>query len=136
MADDLKRVGLTFKADGTVDFKKTLAEVNAAVKENYSSFRLAQSQWDKSTTSQEKLKAKNTTKESPETLLIIQTVSGLLFIKIPPSQRGSGHYFATVLSSFSAVCSAFSCHTSARFAYARLLSLSRLYFEILPHFSA
>ena len=58
MADDLKRVGLTFKADGTVDFKKTLAEVNAAVKENYSSFRLAQSQWDKSTTSQEKLKAK------------------------------------------------------------------------------
>ena len=34
MADDLKRVGLVFKADGTVDFKKSLMGVTNAVKEN------------------------------------------------------------------------------------------------------
>lgn len=52
---ELKRVGLAFKTDGEVDFRKTLAEVNNAVKDNYATFRLAQSQWDKSTTTQEKL---------------------------------------------------------------------------------
>jgi len=55
MADELKRVGLTFKADGTTDFKKSLKEVNAAVSENYSEFKLAQSQWDKNTQSLTKL---------------------------------------------------------------------------------
>ena len=56
--DDLKRVGLSFKADGTADFKKSLKEVNAAVKENYSEFKLAQSTWDKSTSTTEKLEAR------------------------------------------------------------------------------
>ena len=55
MADDLKRVGLSFKADGTADFKKSLKEVNSAVSENYSQFKLAQSQWDKNTKSLTKL---------------------------------------------------------------------------------
>ena len=56
--DDLKRVGLVFKADGAVDFKKSIKEVSAAVKENYSEFKLAQSQWDKSTKATEKLEAR------------------------------------------------------------------------------
>lgn len=55
MADDLKRVGLVFKADGTVDFKKSLAEVNSSIQENRSAFKLAQSQWDENTKSAEKL---------------------------------------------------------------------------------
>lgn len=55
MADELKRVGLVFKADGTVDFNKSLKEVNASIKENYSAFKLAQSQWDKNTKASEKL---------------------------------------------------------------------------------
>lgn len=55
MADDLKRVGLIFKADGTVDFKKSLQEVNSSISENVSAFKLAQSQWNKNTTSVEKL---------------------------------------------------------------------------------
>jgi myosin heavy subunit len=37
---------------------KTLKEVNAAVKENYSEFKLAQSTWDKSTKTSEKLEAR------------------------------------------------------------------------------
>ena len=57
MADDLKRVGLIFKADGTVDFNKSLKEVNASIKENYSAFKLAKSQWDKNTKASEKLRA-------------------------------------------------------------------------------
>lgn len=66
MADELKRVGLVFKADGTADFTKTLSQVNALTKENYQSFKLAQSQYDKNTSSVQKLKnsqeylAKNT----------------------------------------------------------------------------
>lgn len=56
MADDLKRVGLVFKADGTVDFAKSLKTINALTKENYSAFSLAKSQWDKSTSSLTKLK--------------------------------------------------------------------------------
>ncbi|WP_461809830.1 phage tail tape measure protein [Faecalimonas sp.] len=56
MADELKRVGLVFKADGAVDFKKSLKEVNAAVQENRSSFKLAKSQWDESTKAADKLK--------------------------------------------------------------------------------
>ena len=58
LADDLKRVGLAFTTKGEVDFKKTMAEVNAEVKENYSAYRLAQSEWDKSTKAQDKLKTK------------------------------------------------------------------------------
>lgn len=58
MADELKRVGLVFKADGSVDFQKSLKEINASVQENRTAFKLAQSQWDKNTKSAEKLKEK------------------------------------------------------------------------------
>lgn len=58
MADDLKRVGLIFKADGTVDFKKSLDEVNSSIQENRSAFKLAQSQWDENTKSMDKLRDK------------------------------------------------------------------------------
>lgn len=56
MADNLQRVGLVFKADGTVDFNKSLKEVNASIQENYSAFKLAKTGWDESTKSVEKLK--------------------------------------------------------------------------------
>lgn len=55
-ADGLKTVGLSFKADGAVDFKKSLSDVNNAVNENRSAFKLAKSEWDKGTSSAEKLK--------------------------------------------------------------------------------
>lgn len=57
MDNGLKTVGLTFKADGTVDFRKSLSDVNNAVNENRAAFKLAKSEWDKSTTSAEKLRA-------------------------------------------------------------------------------
>ncbi len=57
MSNDLKSVGLSFKADGAVDFKKSLSEVNNAVNENRSAFKLAKSEWDKGTSSAEKLRA-------------------------------------------------------------------------------
>lgn len=48
MADsEMKAVGLKLKVDGTVDFKKSLTEVNNAVNENRSAFKLAKSEWDK-----------------------------------------------------------------------------------------
>ncbi len=56
MADDLKRVGLIFKEDGSADFVKSLKLVNAELKENYQNFKLTQTQWDKSTTTTQKLK--------------------------------------------------------------------------------
>lgn len=56
MADELKRVGLVFKADGSVDFQKSLKEINASVQENRTAFKLAQSQWDTNTKSADKLK--------------------------------------------------------------------------------
>jgi len=57
LPNDLKSVGLSFKADGAVDFKKSLSEVNNAVNENRSAFKLAKSEWDKGTSSAEKLRA-------------------------------------------------------------------------------
>lgn len=57
MADDLKRVGLVFKEDGAVDFKKTLQEVSLELNKNYNQFKLTQAQWDSSTKSTEKLRA-------------------------------------------------------------------------------
>lgn len=57
MDNGLKTVGLSFKADGTVDFRKSLTDVNNAVNENRSAFKLAKSEWDKSTSSAEKLRA-------------------------------------------------------------------------------
>ena len=56
MADELKRVGLVFKADGAADFQKTMQQVNTAVQENGNSFKLAKAAWDDSTTAIEKLK--------------------------------------------------------------------------------
>lgn len=56
MADDLKRVGLVFKEDGAVDFKKTLQEVNIELNKNYNQFKLTQAQWDNSTKSTKKLR--------------------------------------------------------------------------------
>lgn len=56
MADELKRVGLVFKADGAVDFKKSIQQVNDAVQENRNSFKLAKAAWDGATTSADKLK--------------------------------------------------------------------------------
>lgn len=58
MAEDLKRVGLVFKADGSIDFVKSLSLVNATLKENYEDFKLVQAQWDRSTTTTQKLKDK------------------------------------------------------------------------------
>lgn len=56
MPDNLQRVGLVFKADGTVDFNKSLKEVNASIQENRTAFNLAKSAWDDSTKSAEKLR--------------------------------------------------------------------------------
>ena len=56
MADELKRVGLVFKADGTADFKKSLAQINTVVQENRNAFNLAKAAWDESTSSMDKLK--------------------------------------------------------------------------------
>src|SRR5699024_5933625 len=56
MADDLKRVGLVFKADGAVDFKKTLDQVNTSVQENRNAFKLAKAAWDESTSTVDKLR--------------------------------------------------------------------------------
>ncbi len=56
MADDLTRVGLVFKTDGAADFVRTTKEVNASMQENRSAFKLAQSAWDESTSSSEKLR--------------------------------------------------------------------------------
>lgn len=58
MASDLKRVGLIFKADGTVDFKKSLKEINNSLSENYQQLKLTQSQYDENTTATQKLKDK------------------------------------------------------------------------------
>lgn len=55
MADEVKRVGLVFSADGTVDFKKSLTEINNLTKDNYDNFRKLKSQYDANTTSTQKL---------------------------------------------------------------------------------
>ena len=55
MADDLKRVGIKLTADGAKDYKNALKECSAATKENYSELKLAQSQYDKNTSSTKKL---------------------------------------------------------------------------------
>ncbi len=57
MADDLKRVGLVFRADGSTDFVKTLKEINIEMNKNYNDFKLVQGQWDKSTTSIQKMRS-------------------------------------------------------------------------------
>lgn len=56
MAEDIKRVGLEFTAEGVQDFKSALRETAQASKENYQELKLAQSQYDKNTSSTKKLK--------------------------------------------------------------------------------
>lgn len=56
MANELKKVGLIFTQEGAVDFKKTLQDVNLELNKNYNQFKLTQAQWDKTTSSTEKLK--------------------------------------------------------------------------------
>lgn len=58
MADEMKKVGIVFKADGSVNFQKTLKEVNQSINENRSAFKLAQSEWDKSTSAVDKLRTR------------------------------------------------------------------------------
>lgn len=55
MQNELKKVGLVFKADGSVDFVKTMKEINGTLKENYEDFKLVQAQWDNSTKTSQKL---------------------------------------------------------------------------------
>ena len=56
MSDKLQRVGLVFKADGSVDFNKSLKEVTASIQENRTAFELVKSTRDDSTKTAEKLK--------------------------------------------------------------------------------
>ena len=58
MSSDLKRVGLVFNADGSVDFINSLKVINSNLRENYQDFKLVQEQWDKSTTITQKLSDK------------------------------------------------------------------------------
>ena len=55
MADDMKRVGLSFKTDGTIDFQKRLKQISEAVQGNREEFKRAKIAWDDSTTAMEKL---------------------------------------------------------------------------------
>lgn len=56
MAEELKRVGLKFDAEGAVDFQKSLKGVTQATRENYAELKLAQSQYDKNTSITDKLR--------------------------------------------------------------------------------
>ena len=56
MADEVKRVGLVFTADGAVDFQKSLSKVNDAAKHNREEFKLVKAQWDETTSAGQKLK--------------------------------------------------------------------------------
>ena len=60
MAEELKRVGLKFDAEGAVDFQKTLKGVTKATRENYAELKLAQSQYDKNTSITDKLRDRQT----------------------------------------------------------------------------
>lgn len=77
MADDLKKVGLIFKADGTVDFKKSLSDVNIALNKNRAEFKLAKAQWDENTKASEKLKVTNEylTKQYEESARKVNTLT-------------------------------------------------------------
>ena len=55
MADDMKRVGLSFKTDGPIDFQKSLKQISEAVQGNREEFKRAKIAWDDSTTAMEKL---------------------------------------------------------------------------------
>lgn len=51
----MKRVGLSFKTDGTIDFQKSLKQISEAVQGNREEFKRAKIAWDDSTTAMEKL---------------------------------------------------------------------------------
>ncbi len=55
MADDLKRVGIKITAEGAEDFKGSLKEISAVMKNNRAELKLAQSQYDKNTSVTQKL---------------------------------------------------------------------------------
>ena len=55
MADDIKKVGIQFTAEGAVDFQKSLQNVSAASKSAYTDLKLAQSQYDSNTSAVQKL---------------------------------------------------------------------------------
>lgn len=55
MADDLKRVGIKITAEGASDFKSSLSEISAVMKNNRAELKLAQSQYDKNTSVTQKL---------------------------------------------------------------------------------
>ena len=44
-SNDLKRVGLVFKADGTADFVRSLKSTNNELKQNYENFKLTQAEY-------------------------------------------------------------------------------------------
>ena len=55
MADDIKKVGIQFTAEGAVDFQKSLQNVSAASKSAYTDLKLAQSQYNENTSAVQKL---------------------------------------------------------------------------------
>lgn len=55
MADDIKKVGIQFTAEGATDFQKSLKDVSAASKSAYTDLKLAQSQYDANTSAVQKL---------------------------------------------------------------------------------
>ena len=55
MADDIKKVGIQFTAEGAVDFQKSLQSVSQASKSAYTDLKLAQSQYDSNTSAVQKL---------------------------------------------------------------------------------
>ncbi|MBQ6488238.1 MAG: phage tail tape measure protein [Solobacterium sp.] len=55
MADELKRVGLVFAADGTTDFQKSLKNVSSELKENQNQFKKTTQAYTDTTTGLQKL---------------------------------------------------------------------------------
>lgn len=55
MADEVKKVGIQLTAEGAKEFKQSLKDIAASSKEAYSELKLAQSQYDKNTSSAKKL---------------------------------------------------------------------------------
>lgn len=60
MGSDMKRVGLVFDADGVVDFRQSLKNVNSSLSENRAQFKLTKSTWDDTTKASQKLKGTQT----------------------------------------------------------------------------
>jgi len=55
MGNNMKRVGLVYAADGTVEFKKSISEVNRVLAENKNEFKRATLEYDKNTKASQKL---------------------------------------------------------------------------------